>query len=103
MIKHIVMWKLKDLVEGKNKIESAKKIKADLEGLKDKIEQIKAIEVGININPSEQAYDVVLYSEFESVEDLNIYQNHPEHIKVAEFVGKVKDQRVVVDYESDVI
>ncbi|MBC2580427.1 Dabb family protein [Clostridium sp. DJ247] len=103
MIKHIVTWKLKDFAEGKGKVENANKIKIDLESLKDKIEQIKFIEVGININQSEQAYDVVLYSEFESVEDLNIYQNHPEHIKVAGFVGKVKDQRVVVDYESNII
>jgi len=100
LIKHIVMWKLKEFAEGKSKLENAQIIKSDLEALKDKIEQIKYIEVGININESEQAYDVVLYSEFNSMEDLNTYQNHPEHVKVAEFVGKVREARVVTDYDT---
>ena len=90
MIKHIVMWKLKEFAEGKNKLENAQIIKRDLEALQDKIKEIRHIEVGININESEQAYDVVLYSEFNSIEDLNIYQNHQEHLRVAEFVGKVR-------------
>ncbi len=99
MIKHIVMWKLKDFAEGKSKSENAQIIKKGLEELKDKISQIKFIEVGVNFNESSQAYDCVLYSEFETVEALNIYQNHPEHLKVAEFVGKVREARVVGDYE----
>lgn len=101
MIKHIVMWKLKESEEGKNKLENAEIIKAKLESLKNKIEQIKSIEVGINVNSSKFAYDVVLYSEFNAVEDLNIYQKHPEHLKAAEFVVKVTELRAVVDYESE--
>ena len=100
MIKHIVMWKLKEFAEGKDKGENAKIIKTGLENLQQKINELKFIEVGININNSPQAYDVVLYSQFENVEDLNIYQNHPEHIKVGEFVKKVVNERVVVDYEA---
>lgn len=99
MIKHIVMWKLKEFAEGKEKQENAKIIKTGLENLQDKINELKFIEVGININNSSQAYDIVLYSQFDNMEDLNIYQNHPEHIKVGEFVKKVVNERVVVDYE----
>ncbi|WP_097027478.1 Dabb family protein [Clostridium peptidivorans] len=99
MIKHIVMWKLKEFAEGNDKAENAKIIKTDLENLQEKINELKFVEVGININNSPQAYDVVLYSQFESVEDLNIYQNHPEHVKLAEFAKKVVNERVVVDYE----
>lgn len=99
MIKHIVMWKLKEFADGKEKQENAKIIKTGLESLQQKINELKFIEAGININNSPQAYDVVLYSQFENMEDLNIYQNHPEHIKVAEFVKKVVNERVVVDYE----
>jgi hypothetical protein len=100
MIKHIVMWKLKDFAEGKSKIDNAKEIKVLLENLKGKIPGVKAIEVGLNIEPSEQAYDVVLYSEFEDIDALNTYQKHPEHLKVAEFVGKVREARTVVDYQA---
>jgi heme-degrading monooxygenase HmoA len=99
MIKHIVMWKLKDFVDGKNKEENAREVKRLLEALNGKIPGLKAIEVGINIEPSEQAYDVVLYSEFDSLEALNGYQKHPEHLKAGEFVGKVREARTVVDYE----
>lgn len=98
MVKHIVMWKLKDFAEGSSRIENAKHIKELLESLKDKIAEIKSIEAGININNSDSAYDVVLYSEFEDDAALEAYQNHPEHIKVADFIGKVKEHRVVVDY-----
>lgn len=98
MLKHIVMWKLKEFAEGNAKSENANIIKRDLENLKDKINQLKFIEVGIDINKSAQAYDIVLYSEFENTEDLNIYQNHPEHLKIAKFIGNAKEERVVVDY-----
>lgn len=95
MIKHIVMWKLKE----ENKELNALKIKQDLENLKDQIKEIKEIEVGININKSDAAYDVVLYSIFNKQEDLNTYQEHPKHKEVGVFVNKVIIDRVVVDYE----
>ena len=50
MLKHIVVWKLKDFAEGASKDENAHKMKALLEGLKKKIKVIKTLEVGININ-----------------------------------------------------
>jgi Stress responsive A/B Barrel Domain. len=98
MIKHIVMWKLKDYAEGAEKLDNAKKIKTMLEGLKGVIGQIKYIEVGVNTNTSDMAYDAVLISEFEDEIKLNEYKNHPEHLKVADFVAKVREKRAVVDY-----
>ncbi|WP_045517636.1 Dabb family protein, partial [Clostridium sporogenes] len=50
MIKHIVMWKLKEFAEGKSKLENANKIKMSLEDLQNKIDALKLIEVGVNIN-----------------------------------------------------
>ncbi|HDK7159310.1 TPA: Dabb family protein [Clostridium botulinum] len=100
MIKHIVMWRLKKFAEGKSKLENANIIKINLEDLKHRIDEVKLIEVGVNINNSQQAYDVVLYSEFENLEDLNSYQNYPDHVKVGEFINKVKEDRIVTDYEA---
>src|SRR3989304_3262883 len=97
MIKHIVMWKLKGFADGAGKAENARKMKSRLEELKNKIKQIKRIEVGINVIDSKDSYDVVLYSEFESIEDLQSYQKHPEHLKVGDFVGKIRLERRVVD------
>lgn len=98
MIKHIVMWKLKENAEGCTRIENAEKIKASLEALKGRIEQIKSLEVGINVSDSETAFDAVLYSEFESLEHLKQYRSHPEHVKISSFVAKVRESRAVVDY-----
>ncbi len=99
MIKHIVMWRLKDSGNGASKEENAKKLKDILESLKHMIKEIKQIEVGINIKSSDTASDVVLYSEFDSLDDLNAYQRHPEHMKIVEFVNEVRLERRIVDYE----
>ncbi len=99
MIKHIVMWKLKDSARGVSKQDNANELKTVLEGLKEKIDVIIKIEVGINFNKSDAAYDVALYSVFDSKEDLQTYQKHPDHVKVVDFVNEIRDERVVVDYE----
>ncbi len=98
MIKHIVMWRLKDNAAGRSKEENALMLKNVLEDLKDKIPQIKEIEVGINFNPSQAAFDVVLYSAFEDKEALEQYQKHPDHVKVADIIGEIRSDRAVVDY-----
>ena len=54
--------------------------------------------MGINFLEANVAYDLVLVSEFESKEALYSYQKRPEHIKVADFVGKTCESRIVVDY-----
>jgi hypothetical protein len=99
MIKHIVMWRLKDSADGASKQENAKKLKKYLEALKDNIREIRHIEVGINISGSDAASDVVLYSEFDNMEDLEAYQKHPEHQKIVSFVSEIRSERRVVDYE----
>ena len=100
MIKHIVLWKLAAQAEGADKQENALTIKRILEDLKGKVPEILRIEVGIDFSKSDASYDVALYSEFASRADLDAYQNHPLHKKAAEFVGKVRTERVVVDYET---
>ena len=101
MIKHLVMWKLKDFAEGATKEQNARKMKTDLEALKHKIPQIRQIEVGMNFLPSDFSYDVALYSEFKNEEDLALYQKHPEHRSVGVFIQKVSESRVVVDYKTN--
>ncbi|MDF2700509.1 MAG: stress responsive barrel domain protein [Haloplasmataceae bacterium] len=98
MIKHIVMWKLKENAEGKTKLENAKIMKERLEALKAEIKEIKVLELGINVVESPASYDAVLYSEFASKADLEVYAKHPSHLKVGEFINKVREDRVVVDY-----
>lgn len=100
MIKHIVFFGIADEFEGRSKAELCSKIKSDLEELKGMIPELNHIEVGIN-HPEAPAgnFDLALYSEFDSMDALNIYQVHPEHQRVASFIGKVKVSRACVDYE----
>ena len=98
MIKHIVMWTVKETADH-DKEQNVQLVKEKLAALPTLIKEIKDYEVGINEIQSPAAYDVVLISTFDSWQDLDVYRNHPEHLKVAEFIGAVRDQRAVVDYE----
>lgn len=100
MIKHIVMWRLKEEAENNSKTENAKKIKKELEALKGEIKEVVELEVGINIVEDVQAYDLVLYSVFNTKDDLKKYAMDPRHVKVANFIKSVAESRVVVDYEN---
>lgn len=97
MVKHIVVWRMKDTPD---KLEKAQAIKENLENLKGRIPEIVSIEVGLNFNTSESASDVVLVSEFNSKEDLAVYQEHELHKNVGtNFVRPNVSERRVVDYE----
>ena len=98
MVKHVVMWRLKPEAEGAGKAENAARIKASLEALRGRVPGLLSLEVGLNVEPSAAAYDLVLVSTHESPEALAAYQAHPEHQKAGEFIGKVRSDRVVVDY-----
>ena len=100
MIKHIVFFRLADEAEGKSKRENAQIIKQGLLALLDKVPVLKSEKVGINIpNAQKTDYDICLECEFESWEDADTYQNHPEHLKVAGYITKCRTARAAVDYE----
>jgi hypothetical protein len=99
VIKHIVFWKLKDFAEGATKHENALKAKALLEDMRGKIPGMVKLEVGLNFETSDSASDISLYTEFESREALDAYQIHPVHMKVKDFLPRVRNERRVVDYE----
>lgn len=94
MVKHIVMWRLKEEAG----VEDARKIKELLERLKDICEGAIEIEVGIDTLRSTQSFDVSLYSVFESKEALEAYNTHPEHLKAVDFIKSVVCDRIAVDY-----
>jgi hypothetical protein len=92
------MIKLKEIPAAFERQNAINQIKADLDTLPSKIKEIKSYEVGVNINPNPLAYEIVLISEFDNFNDLNIYREHPEHVKVLELIGKYKDNSVFNDY-----
>jgi len=98
MLKHIVMWKFKEEAEGKSREENCRYVKERLEALPLKISFIRKMEVGINEFESAMASNLVLITEFDSKEDLDLYAVHPDHVKVSDYITKVRSERTVVDY-----
>lgn len=99
MIKHIVMWKLKDEAHGNDKATNAGLVKEKLEALSGKIDGLLKIEVGIDFLGGGN-FDIVLYSELSSKETLDTYQNHPLHQAVLPFIREAVMDRKAVDYEG---
>ncbi len=95
MVKHIVMWRLR---EGSAKGSDAAHIKALLEGLAGRIPGLLHIEVGINFIEDANAADVVLYSEFADRAALEGYQSHPLHLEVVPQVKALAVDRRSADY-----
>ena len=99
MIRHVVMWKFKEIGEGKTKKENMEWVREHLYALMPIIPEIQRMEVGFDLTGSEMSMDLMLLTEFDSVETLKIYANHPEHLKVSSYLRKVIENRVVLDCE----
>ncbi len=90
MIKHIVVWTMKDDVTAVQKTE----MKNRLEALKKSIPELLKIEVGMD----DSCGTMSLYSEFAKENDLIAYQLHPDHKTVVAFVKPLVASRAVCDY-----
>ena len=99
MVKHIILWNLKEAYSDSEKDEIRKNIKRELEGLKGKIPGLIDIRVQTEHLPSSTA-DLMLDSTFESAGALAGYSVHPEHVKVADmFVRPHTERRACLDFE----
>ena len=98
MVKHIVLFKLKDEAPEAQKLEAMNRFKAAIEALPARIPVTRTIEVGLNINPGE-TWSIGLYSEFDSLEDVKSYAVHPDHVAAGKLLAEVKESRACVDYE----
>ena len=98
MVKHIVLFKLKETLSENEKNEVMNSFKAAIEALPAKIDVIRKIFVGLNMNEAEQ-WDICLESEFDTLEDVKLYAAHPDHIAAAGILKDAKADRACVDYE----
>ena len=99
MVKHIILWTLKDELSAEEKEQVKQGIKEGLEGLAGKIPGMIDIKVNINGLASSNA-DLMLDSIFENEDALKGYAVHPEHVAVAD--GKVRPYtkiRSCLDFE----
>ena len=101
MVKHVILWNLKDEYSEEEKSGIKAGIKEGLEGLKGKIPGL--LDIRVNIDPLESSNcDLMLDSSFEDEESLKGYAVHPAHVAVAD--GKVRPftkSRVCMDYAEE--
>lgn len=99
MIKHIVMFKLKDTGERsayENAIEAKRRFDAVIAG----VPVMKRGEAVVNSSDApESNFTLALICDFETIDDLNAYQVHPVHKEFAGFIASVKTDRACIDYE----
>ncbi|MDA3883932.1 MAG: Dabb family protein [Bacteroidales bacterium] len=101
MITHIVMWNLQDEALGASKEENKQVFKQKLEELTQTVPGIEYLEVGLKGEKSpEMNHDIILITKFKSWEDLTTYAEHPNHLKVVDFVKQVVSSRAAIDFES---
>ncbi|MCD8310785.1 MAG: Dabb family protein [Prevotellaceae bacterium] len=99
MVRHIVLFKLKKEAPAEVKLAAMQGFKQAIEALPAKIPYIRKIEVGLNRNPAEE-WDVALYSEFDTMDDVARYAVHPAHKAASGLIAEVKEHRACVDYEG---
>ena len=97
MVKHIVLWKIRNDDQKQANIDQMISMLTSLVG---KIEGLVSMEMGYNFNTNSE-YDVVLYATFKNAAALKYYQDHPEHLKCKEFVHSVAVDRTAADYFSE--
>ena len=94
MVKHIVLFKLKD-----NSIDNCIKAKDVLLSMEGKVPEIISIEVGIDFLHSDRSYDVALTVIVEDKETLERYQQDPYHCSVVKpHMHSVRLSSIALDY-----
>lgn len=98
MIRHVVMWKIEEMAEGRGRMENVALIKTRLGSLPALVPEIIRMEVGVDIVMEGASWDICLIADFQDLDALRRYQAHPEHVKVADLVNRTMEKRAVVDF-----
>jgi hypothetical protein len=95
MVKHIVSFRLNGTPQERKEL--ANKFKDALLALPTQIDELISMEVGVNENPAETWY-LVLIATAASLEDVQIYSKHPAHVAAVSIIAQHKADRACVDY-----
>ena len=98
IVKHIILWKLKETLTEEEKVQAKKDIKENLEALEGQIDGLLKMNIRIEYLPSSSA-DIMMDSEFENEDALKAYQTHPKHQHVANtYVRPNVETRLSMDF-----
>ncbi|MCL2370446.1 MAG: Dabb family protein [Firmicutes bacterium] len=92
MVKHIVLFKLKDQADRQKAIEVLSSMKGMIEGMID-------LEVGEDFLASERSYDIALITAHTDRAALDFYQAHPVHQPVKKVMHAIRESSIAVDFE----
>ncbi|MBR4944284.1 MAG: Dabb family protein [Peptococcaceae bacterium] len=99
MVRHVVMWTFLEEVPQEERLAKGQELKEAIEGLKEIIPGVQHLKV--EITPvGTSTHHIFLDSIFDSLDALNQYQVHPEHVSVAQRLKQVAGNRACFDYES---
>ncbi len=101
MIRHIVMWNLKDHAEGADKAVNVVRAKALLMSCAQVVTGIRAFEVATATPGMDCTNDLVLHMLLDDAQVLAAYQNHPDHVAIKPFMKAVVQERRCMDFIVD--
>lgn len=96
MIRHVVLFKFKPEVDQATR----ESFIAQLRRLKENVDFVRSVSVGVNFATAPRACDVALIVELEDRAALAAYNDHPKHVPVKQLAGQLCDQLPLVDYET---
>ena len=97
MVRHIILWKLKETMTDGEKAAARAEAKRRLEALNGQIEGLISLTVITDRLPSSTA-DMMLDSSFTDAEALAGYQVNPKHLEAAGYVRSVVESRLCLDF-----
>jgi hypothetical protein len=98
MIKHIVFWKILEKGSEADRFQAYQQFKAAVSDLQAVIPEIKQATVGYNFLTGD-IFHVCIDSVFADEKDLQIYINHPEHLKLRAYLNTISYEKAIFDYE----
>lgn len=101
MIRHVVVWRLKQEAKRNGKIDSIDPIQRNLAALRAHVPGLLRLELGVNEVAEPDAADLLLYAEFASWQALHDYELHPLHEELRALIGPIRSERRVVNNEVE--
>ena len=98
MIKHIVFFRFKENLNKDQRIDKAEQLRLIFHPLKSH-PSVDDYRIGINVSESEDAWDMVIDSTFDSFASLEEYRVSSEHRSAIEKGKKFPKDKSVIDYE----
>jgi Stress responsive A/B Barrel Domain len=101
MIRHVVIWRLKQEAKRDGKIANLEPIRQVLERLRANIVGLRRLDLQPNQQPGDDAdaADLLLYAEFDTWQRLHEYEAHPLHADLRKLIAPLRIERRVINYE----